>query len=77
MSRIEIENAILKNNVQEREISDDKYAPMIIKSIVFGLIGLILVSVMGVIIGVFEKRVDNVFTISEEDILKATVIEAD
>ena len=40
-------NSILRNNVSERKISDERYAPMIVKSVVFGLITIILVGVVG------------------------------
>ena len=35
----EIENHILKSERKEREVSDDKYAPMIVKTILFYIIG--------------------------------------
>lgn len=42
----EIENQILKNNVLERDISDDKYAPIIIRNIMYSVIGTISVGVL-------------------------------
>lgn len=56
----EIENVILKNNVKEREISDNRYAPALIKNIVFGLISLLLIAMVGTLTGVFDKKADNI-----------------
>lgn len=50
-AQLEAEMLLIDNNTKEREISDKSYAPMIVKSIVFGAVSIILVSVIGALIG--------------------------
>ena len=35
---------------EEREVSDGKYAPIIVKAIVFGMVGIILVTALGALL---------------------------
>lgn len=60
INKDQAENMILKNNVSERTISDNKYAPSIVKTIVFGLVSAVLFAVIGTILGVFDKKVENI-----------------
>ena len=60
ITKDQTENMILKNNITERVISDNKYAPTLVKTIVFGLITAILFAVVGVVLGVFDKKVENI-----------------
>jgi len=47
---------LLESERQEREISDDKYAPMIVKTIVFGIVGAIALGVVMGIVNIFVGR---------------------
>lgn len=42
----DIENAVLRNNVSERQISDKQYAVKLIENIVFTMIGCIALAVL-------------------------------
>jgi len=50
VNEVRLENVILKNNNEERKCSDERYAIKLAEKIVFGLVGLILLTVIGAII---------------------------
>lgn len=49
-SQLQNELEIIAKLKEERELSDQKYAPMIVKVIVFGMVGVILVTALGALL---------------------------
>lgn len=72
----EIKVEILENNVRERKISDEKYSPILVQKIVFGLITTIVVSVISIALGVFDKRVDRVLNPDQDSVLQESIVNA-
>jgi hypothetical protein len=55
-SQLQNELDIINKLEKEREISDGRYAPMIVKVIVYGMVGIILVTALGALLSkVFIK----------------------
>ena len=59
ITSLELENEILKNNNAERKTSDEKYAPMNVKNIVYGFIGAIT---FGLLIGVVNVVINAIIS---------------
>lgn len=66
MTEEQVENKILKNNVSERTISDNRYAPILVKQIVFGLVSMILITVVTMALGVWEKKANTFVEYTEQ-----------
>lgn len=47
---------ILENNVGERKISDEKYAPMLVKTILYSIMGALA---SGVVYGIVNNYISN------------------
>lgn len=59
----QMKNQILENNITERKISDDRYAPMLVKTIVYTFVGLILLTFVGILTGIVKTRSENIVQI--------------
>lgn len=59
MNEDKLKIKILENNKNEREISDEKYAPIIVKTILFGIIGTLASGVFFAIANTIINSIDK------------------